>query len=78
MEVHNTSGIVTSPRSSLAELLLGRNLARPGERPTTSPADLQHRVEAARARKAINKGATNLEKTFLGKEKYMRFAATRR
>jgi hypothetical protein len=32
-----------------AELLLGRNLARPGERPATNPADLQHRIEAARA-----------------------------
>jgi hypothetical protein len=32
-----------------AELLLCKNRARPRERPVTNPADLQHRVETARA-----------------------------
>jgi hypothetical protein len=35
-------------RQTPAELLLGRNLAHTGERPATNPADLHHRIEAAR------------------------------
>jgi hypothetical protein len=42
-----------------AELLLRRNLTRPGERPATNPANLQHRIEAARANQEIYKMQEN-------------------